>query len=120
MWGWLVVSPRLEILYHSIHYIDAMRSLFGDPVWITSRHARYPLQGNMEGETKTITVLIKGDTKPEANETFFLNLSRATNAAIADAQGVGTILNDDDGSVGGGCNANVPCDPLPPPPDEGY
>ena len=27
MWGWLVISPRLEILYHSIHYIDAMRSL---------------------------------------------------------------------------------------------
>jgi len=57
MWGWLVESPRLEILYHSIHYIDAMRSLFGDPVWITSRHARYPLQGEMEGETKTITIL---------------------------------------------------------------
>jgi predicted dehydrogenase len=57
MWGWLVESPRLEILYHSIHYIDAMRSLFGDPDWITSRHSRYPLQGNMVGETKTITVL---------------------------------------------------------------
>jgi len=57
MWGWLVVSPRLEVLFHSIHYIDAMRSLFGDPQWITSRHARYPLQGNMKGETKTITVL---------------------------------------------------------------
>ena len=45
MWGWLVVSPRLEVLYHSIHYIDAMRSILGDPVWVTSRHARYPLQG---------------------------------------------------------------------------
>jgi predicted dehydrogenase len=57
LWGWLVESPRLEIMYHSIHYIDAMRSLFGDPEWVTSRHARYPLQGNMIGETKTITVL---------------------------------------------------------------
>jgi predicted dehydrogenase len=57
MWGWLVESPRLEVMYHSIHYIDAMRSLFGDPVWITSRHTRYPLQGNTQGETKTITVL---------------------------------------------------------------
>lgn len=57
MWGWLVVSPRLEIMFHSIHYIDSMRSLFGDPEWVTSRHARYPLQGNMTGETKTITVL---------------------------------------------------------------
>ncbi len=53
MWGWLVTSPRLDVLFHSIHYIDAMRSLFGDPEWITSRHARYP----MKGETKTITIL---------------------------------------------------------------
>ena len=45
--------------------------------------------------TKTITVLVNGDTKPEANETFFVNLSAAVNATIADAQGLGTILNDD-------------------------
>lgn len=57
MWGWLAASPRLEIQYHSIHYIDAMRSLFGDPIWVTSRHARYPLQGDTVGETKTITIL---------------------------------------------------------------
>ena len=61
MWGWLVVSPRLEVQYHSIHYIDALRSLFGDPEWITSRHARYPLQGEMKGETKTITILDYSD-----------------------------------------------------------
>jgi predicted dehydrogenase len=57
MWGWLVESPRLEVLFHSIHYIDAMRSLLGDPEWITSRHTRYPLQGKLRGETKTITIL---------------------------------------------------------------
>lgn len=45
--------------------------------------------------TKTILVAVKGDTKKEANETFFLNLSGALNALIADAQGLGTILNDD-------------------------
>ncbi len=33
-----------------------MRSLFGDPEWVTSRHARYPKQG-AKAETKTITVL---------------------------------------------------------------
>jgi hypothetical protein len=31
----------------------------------------------------------------EANETFFVNLSLPVNATIADAQGVGTITNDD-------------------------
>ena len=40
MWPWLATQERLEILYHSIHYIDAIRSLFGDPEWITSRHSR--------------------------------------------------------------------------------
>jgi len=45
--------------------------------------------------TKTITILVKGDNKKEANETFFVNLSGASNALIADGQGLGTILNDD-------------------------
>ncbi len=38
---------------------------------------------------------VEGDTKVEPNETFFVNLSKPTNATIADAQGQGTITNDD-------------------------
>src|SRR5205085_795976 len=45
--------------------------------------------------TQTVTVLVNGDTTYEANETFFVNLSGATNATLADGQGLGTILNDD-------------------------
>jgi len=45
--------------------------------------------------TRTITVPVIGETVPEANETFFVNLSGATNATISDNQGVGTITNDD-------------------------
>lgn len=56
LWPWLATSPRLEVTYHSIHYLDAMRFLFGDPEWVTSRHAKYPKQG-ARAETKTITVL---------------------------------------------------------------
>ena len=56
MWPWLKVAPRLEIMYHSIHYLDSLRYLFGDPAWVTSRHARYPGQPET-GETKTVTVL---------------------------------------------------------------
>lgn len=56
MWPWLAQSPRLEIQYHSIHYLDSMRYLFGDPEWVTSRHTRYPLQ-KARAETKTVTVL---------------------------------------------------------------
>jgi len=45
--------------------------------------------------SQQITVPVCGDNMLEANETFFVNLSSATNATIADAQGQGTILNDD-------------------------
>jgi len=48
------------------------------------------------GETaKPVTVLVNGDTDFEQNETFFVNLSGATNASISDNQGIGTIANDD-------------------------
>jgi hypothetical protein len=45
--------------------------------------------------TKTIAVLVNGDTFNEANETFNVNLAGATNATLASGGGVGTILNDD-------------------------
>jgi hypothetical protein len=38
---------------------------------------------------------VDGDGTVEPSETFFVNLSGATNATIADNQGVGTITNDD-------------------------
>ncbi|TLX21877.1 putative Ig domain-containing protein [Thermomonas fusca] len=45
--------------------------------------------------TGTLTVLVTGETVPEASETFFVNLSGAANATISDNQGVGIISNDD-------------------------
>ncbi len=45
--------------------------------------------------TRTITVQVNGDTTVEPDETFFVNLRSPTNATIADAQGMGTIVNDD-------------------------
>jgi probable HAF family extracellular repeat protein len=48
------------------------------------------------GQTaKTIRIGVKGDSKREADETFFVNLSNAAGALLQDTQGVGTILNDD-------------------------
>jgi hypothetical protein len=43
----------------------------------------------------SVTVLVFGDLLDEANEAFFVNLSGASGALVADAQGAGTI-NDDD------------------------
>jgi CSLREA domain-containing protein len=52
------------------------------------------------GETqKTISVAVNGDTLNEPNETFFVNLTNQQNSTIADNQGQGTILNDDQPGV---------------------
>ena len=45
--------------------------------------------------TRTVTVAVAGDLLDEANETFFVNLSGASGALIGDAQGTGTITDDD-------------------------
>src|SRR6185295_3094410 len=45
--------------------------------------------------TQAITVAVAADTLSETTEDFFVNLANATNATIADAQGVGTITDDD-------------------------
>jgi predicted dehydrogenase len=59
-WGWMVDSPRLEVMYHSVHYLDAMRYLFGDPERVRSVMARAPDQ-LPEGETRTIHLLEYAD-----------------------------------------------------------
>ena len=46
--------------------------------------------------TKTLSIAVKGDTLVEPDETFVVNLSGATGGAtLGDAQGKGTIVNDD-------------------------
>nr|WP_281261737.1 Calx-beta domain-containing protein [Aphanothece hegewaldii] len=49
--------------------------------------------------TQTISVQVNGDLLPEANETFFVNLSNSTNATIADTMGVATIIDNDPASL---------------------
>jgi len=38
----VMIHPRLEIQYHSIHYIDLIRSFFGDPHSVMSKTLRHP------------------------------------------------------------------------------
>jgi hypothetical protein len=51
-------------------------------------------------KSKTITVLVNGDETVELDETFFVDLSNpSANATIGDAQGMGTIQNDDSATL---------------------
>jgi hypothetical protein len=47
----------------------------------------------------TVDVAITNETILEADETYYVNLSSPVNAAILDAQGLGTITNDDAAAV---------------------
>ena len=58
-----------------------------------------PLAGTItfapDETSKTVSVAVNGDDEFEPDETFRVDLSNATNATISDAQGIGTITNDD-------------------------
>ena len=46
--------------------------------------------------TKTITIVVNGDSKKEANESFYLDLfGNSSNSLFTKKRGIGTILNDD-------------------------
>ena len=42
LWDYLVSSPRVEILYHSIHYIDLIRNLLGNPKSVYAKTTKHP------------------------------------------------------------------------------
>jgi predicted dehydrogenase len=41
-WRFLEHAPRLEVLYHSIHYLDVIRSLLGEPAGVYCRVVPHP------------------------------------------------------------------------------
>ncbi len=59
-WDWLVTSPRLDLMYHSIHYLDTVRALLGDPHSVYCAGGRRPGQA-VAGETRTFTTLTYED-----------------------------------------------------------
>jgi predicted dehydrogenase len=56
-WEWLVASPRLVLMYHSIHYLDSVRSILGDPELVFCAAGRRPGQ-LAAGETRTMTTML--------------------------------------------------------------
>ena len=62
LWTFLATAPRLEILYHSIHYFDLIRSWLGDPQDVYARSEKNPHTANLAA-TKTIAILNYGNDK---------------------------------------------------------
>jgi predicted dehydrogenase len=42
LWDFLMASPRVEILYHSIHYIDLIRHILGNPKSVYAKSTKHP------------------------------------------------------------------------------
>lgn len=57
VWNWLVTSDRVEIMFHSLHYLDAIRSILGQPERVFCAAARHPAQ-LPAGETRTMSTLV--------------------------------------------------------------
>lgn len=62
LWGFLKNKPRLEILYHSIHYVDAVRDFLGDPDEVYASTIQHP-NSNSLAATRSTIVLDFGDLK---------------------------------------------------------
>jgi predicted dehydrogenase len=59
LWSFLKTAPRLEIVYHSIHYIDLVRSWLGNPQRVYARTVRNPRTPELAA-TKSVIVMDYG------------------------------------------------------------
>lgn len=55
MWPWIYSGKRLEVMFHSIHYIDSLRYLLGQPASVFTSGSRDPNE-TTRAETKTLTI----------------------------------------------------------------
>jgi len=59
-WTFLEGAPRLEVVYHSIHYIDAIRWLAGEPRGVYCRGVGHPATPRLR-DTRTSMILDYGE-----------------------------------------------------------
>lgn len=61
LWTFLEKTPRVEILYHSIHYIDLVRSFCGDPASVYAKTLKHPSSPKLAA-TRSNIILDYGDS----------------------------------------------------------
>ncbi len=60
LWTFLEAAPRVEILYHSIHYIDLIRTFLGDPKSVYAKTVKHPSTMKL-ASTRSNIILDYGD-----------------------------------------------------------
>jgi predicted dehydrogenase len=53
-WTFMIGAPRVEIVYHSIHYIDAIRWLIGEPAGVFCKAVGHPSTPQLSDTRSTI------------------------------------------------------------------
>lgn len=61
LWTFLEGIPRVEILYHSVHYVDLIRSFLGEPRGVYAKTVKDPRSHKL-ASTRTTMALDYGDT----------------------------------------------------------
>ena len=61
LWAFLEGAPRLEVLYHSIHYLDAIRGIAGEPRGVYCRAVAHPSTSASSSDTRSSIILDYGD-----------------------------------------------------------
>ncbi|HWA24049.1 MAG TPA: Gfo/Idh/MocA family oxidoreductase [Lacunisphaera sp.] len=60
LWTFLEGIPRVEILYHSIHYVDLIRSFLGEPKGVYAKTVKHPRAARLAA-TRTTMALDYGE-----------------------------------------------------------
>jgi predicted dehydrogenase len=61
LWTFMQGIPRVEMVYHSVHYLDLLRWFLGDPRGVYAKTLKHPLSPQLTSTRSTI-VLDYGDT----------------------------------------------------------
>ncbi|MGH9451809.1 MAG: Gfo/Idh/MocA family protein [Terriglobia bacterium] len=61
LWSFLKNNPRVEILYHSIHYLDLVRSFLGEPLGVYAKTTRHPQAPDLAA-TRSCLILDYGES----------------------------------------------------------
>ncbi|HMS56921.1 MAG TPA: Gfo/Idh/MocA family oxidoreductase [Fimbriimonadaceae bacterium] len=56
LWDFLEKAPRMEIVYHSIHYLDFIRSLLGEPERVLASTMKHPSSPRLHSSRSVIAL----------------------------------------------------------------
>ena len=68
-WSFTRLMPRMEVVMHSIHYLDLVRGLFGEPERVWCSTTQHPLSSDLT-DTRSATIMSFGPTRRAVVTTF--------------------------------------------------